>query len=1308
MSGLQAVPHAVVRAEEAIPEAARLYPGELLADRFLIECLAGVGGMGAVYKAKDLATKGFAAIKIVGKPRENDVERFAREAAVLSELSHPAIVRYIAHGLTSRGAPFLAMEWLDGHELSVALRHGGLRVEQSLVLMHRICGALALAHARGVVHRDLKPSNVFLVDGDAARAQLLDFGLARHESRTGSLTRAGSMLGTVGYMAPEQAMGASDVNARADVFALGCVLYECLTGRAAFSGQHDVAVLAKVLRQDPPKVSALRPDLGTHFDALFDGLLAKDPDARPRDAGVVLRILDALGSVQGIAPSGSPTIELLPVTRPEHRIVSVILGRTRDCAVVTRAPEDTAHETAALEQLTRRFGAEPAPLQHGGLLLVLAARDAVTASDQAVQAARCALCLSRLRPDLALSVATGRIDRASTIPVGAAIDEAAALLHGAEGSAPEIALDELTAGLLSSRFEVRKTAAGLALLRELEDSDAPRLLMGRVTPCVGRDKELGLLEATLAECSEDSVARAVLVTAPPGIGKSRLGREYLARAAETARVIVARADPMAPGSPLCLAQRLVRAAAGVSESDTPRAQRTLLERYLTTLFDSGKEPALEFLSDLIGVAADEPASARMQAARSDPEVMREQTQRAFVNWLDAEARQRPLVVLLDDLHWGDLPSVSYVEETLHALSDRPIMVVALARPEVHEQFPRLWQRVGVQEVRLKGLTRRSSERLARSLLAEQTPDSIIARVVELADGNAFFLEELIRRVAEGGTDFPQTVLAIVQSRLERLDPQARRALSAASTFGETFWVDGVRALLSAKSELRACFESLAREELVVRRPDARFRDHVEYTFRHAFVRDAAYEMTDEGERRSAHAKAGAWLESVGERDALLLADHFELGGLPSRATGWVVEAALAALEGGDWDRALVLSQRGVRLGATGHQRGELLLIRAYGSLWGTTNDIEGLAGALSSFPEGSTEWWLAISVLIYGTSMLSMSEQADAYGELAKQAPLPSELHGVTGQALHALTSAAVLMGKRELCWPMIDRVLLVATDPRGADSGFLAWYNLARCEVAYTNLADGVWRLEHALAWGRESERAMIANGSPSGHASTLFHRAMALRMVGQYQESARLMLESASLGEKSNNVLIKVYAELILLSRDLQKGRGARHQQRLQTLARSPNASIVQNVASVLADAAYRAGDFVGALDHAAQAAAGPTLLFQQTARWTLARTYLALSRPEQSLAEVDSALLSGSQGAYPHFTVDFLNCRALAQSALGQSDAAYQSLRRASRFVREVASTIHDSHLRASYLDNVHAHRTMRELAAQWQAHSGGDPV
>ncbi len=207
-----------------------LSPGDVLADRFVIERLAGSGGMGTIHRGKDLFTREAVAIKVMASERLGDANRFAQEAAVLAELSHPSIVRYIAHGTTPRAAPFLAMEWLDGEDLAERLARSPLTVEQSLMLFRRACEGVAAAHARGVVHRDLKPSNLFLVDRDPASLKVLDFGIARQREGTRTLTQSGTVLGTVGYMSPEQAMGPRDVDARADVFALGCVLFECLTG----------------------------------------------------------------------------------------------------------------------------------------------------------------------------------------------------------------------------------------------------------------------------------------------------------------------------------------------------------------------------------------------------------------------------------------------------------------------------------------------------------------------------------------------------------------------------------------------------------------------------------------------------------------------------------------------------------------------------------------------------------------------------------------------------------------------------------------------------------------------------------------------------------------------------------------------------------------------------------------------------------------------------------------------------------------------------------------------------------------------
>ncbi len=194
----------------------------------------------------------------------------------------------------------------------------------------------------------MKPSNVLLVDGEPARAKLLDFGIVRMELSGAAptatpMTRTGAVLGTVGYMSPEQAIGEKNLDARTDVFALGCVLFECLTGEPAFSGDHVVAVLAKVLREEAPRVRALRPELPEALDALVARMLSKDRGSRPEDGGAVLTELLALGSIAGGAP-GAGRRPAIGLSASEQRMTSVILAararrRGERCRSATRAGE---------------------------------------------------------------------------------------------------------------------------------------------------------------------------------------------------------------------------------------------------------------------------------------------------------------------------------------------------------------------------------------------------------------------------------------------------------------------------------------------------------------------------------------------------------------------------------------------------------------------------------------------------------------------------------------------------------------------------------------------------------------------------------------------------------------------------------------------------------------------------------------------------------------------------------------------------------------------------------------------------------
>ncbi|MBA2542258.1 MAG: serine/threonine protein kinase, partial [Deltaproteobacteria bacterium] len=216
----------------------------VIADRFDLERIAGKGGMGAVWRATDRASGQVVAVKLMTGDAH---ARFVREAQVLAELVHPRIVRYIAHG-EADDVPYLAMEWLEGMDLGKRLRIGLLDIDEAVAVVRYTAEALTIAHAAGIVHRDIKPNNLFLVDGEIAGLKVLDFGIARtlDVAQTRAMTRTGMVIGTPGYMAPEQARGDRDLDVRADVFALGCVLYEAVTGRAPFVGA-GFGLLAKVL-----------------------------------------------------------------------------------------------------------------------------------------------------------------------------------------------------------------------------------------------------------------------------------------------------------------------------------------------------------------------------------------------------------------------------------------------------------------------------------------------------------------------------------------------------------------------------------------------------------------------------------------------------------------------------------------------------------------------------------------------------------------------------------------------------------------------------------------------------------------------------------------------------------------------------------------------------------------------------------------------------------------------------------------------------------------------------------------------------
>ncbi|MEO7092826.1 MAG: AAA family ATPase, partial [Polyangiales bacterium] len=841
--------------------------------------------------------------------------------------------------------------------------------------------------SRGVIHRDINPRNVFIPGDRLDAPKVLDFGIARPTAATWALTIPGSQLSTPGYMAPEQARGDVDVDARADVFAIGCVLFECLAGRPVFAGDNIMALLSKVLLEEPPRVGTLRP-IPPQLDDLVRRMLSKSADGRPRDGAAVVAALAAIAL--GTEEEPAPSIEAPPASlgEIEQRLVCVVMaGPSADRAVQSEA-STLASEGADVATRSRlqRFGARTEWLADGSVVATLVSDG--DATDHAAQAARFALALREVVKNGPIVLATGRGVVTGRTPVGEVLDRAARLLQ--EGSNPTavstetpsgepvdlaargpttgtpIRIDDVTAGLLDLRFDVADDPNGRELRGTRDSSDSARTVLGRATSCVGRDRDLSTLEATFLEVASESVARAVLVVGTAGLGKSRLRREFLRRVrrrGEPVEVLFGRADPMSAGAPFAMIAQAVRSAAGISDGEPlPVRRQKIAARVARAVPEADRARVAEFLGELIGAPFPDDHSVQLQAARRDPMLRGDQMRRAWEDWIRAECSRQPLVVLLEDLHWGDLPTVKIIDATLRNLHDQPLMVLALARPEVHELFPSVWQQRGVAELRLAPLTKKAGEKLVREVLGDKIGDDVVQRVVEHAAGNPFCLEELIRAQAEGRSDvLPGTVLATAQARLERLGAGARRVLRAASVFGEAFWRGGVVALLGGVDrthDVGEWLQYLVDREVIAVRGRRKFPGEDEFAFQHTIMREAAYAMLTPEDRTLGHRLAATWLETAGEGDALTLAQHYDRGKTADGALRWYRRAAEQALEGGDLEATLARAALAIGQGAQGNDLGRLRLLEAEAHKWRGENPLalRAALAAMELLPRGDAAW----------------------------------------------------------------------------------------------------------------------------------------------------------------------------------------------------------------------------------------------------------------------------------------------------------------------------------------------------------------
>ena len=780
-------------------------------------------------------------------------------------------------------------------------------------------------------------------------------------------------------MAPEQIQGEADVGTAADIWALGAVLYEALTLSSPFSDPRLPQLLTSIISHSPAPLLAQRPDIGEPLAALVHRMLQKNPERRPQTGAALLRELAALSSSQDEAATPQPR---MPATWPPSDSLRKTLSSTEQRVQGFLLVADPASKgsaawiSAELQHEAVRRGASFYIVRDGSLIIAM--NDSAGPIEDATRLSRLALSLRALAPGGAFLITT-RL----AVSEGSVIHELVA-----SAASGEIRLDDATASLLESRFEIqRQPDCAVQLLGERQ-VEAQRTLLGQHTSLVGRRRELDILHGLLAQCTEEGSARAALVTAPPGMGKSRLQAEFvrsLVEQAQEVEILIGYGDSMAAGAPYLLLGSALRRRAGINRGDPIEVRRQSLVQWVAQLFPADEVVRISaFLGEVAGVPFPSEVDLALVAARREPSLMANSIAMAWERFLSIQSKRRPVLLILDDAHHGDLPSMKLVERALSRLHQSPILVLALARPEVRITFPQLFAEHPLTELRLEALGRKACEALIRQVLGSSVSKEWIERAIEYSGGNAFFLEEIIRAAVTGAElELPETVLGMLQARICQFGPEARRVLQVASVFGERFRFDGLQALLGDKIgdfPLADLLSYLCDREILVRLSGSylgNLAEHAEYRYQHALVREAAYEMLTIEDRKIAHRAVADFLEVGGDSDPRLLAEHLTKSQELARAIKHYLRAAERALHANDLSTVLSWVDKVDQAGAGREEQGRALALRATVSYWqghyAPTYDYA--VAAIALLRPGSAIWFQVIGQAAAAAGRQDRSEE---------------------------------------------------------------------------------------------------------------------------------------------------------------------------------------------------------------------------------------------------------------------------------------------------------------------------------------------
>ena len=950
-----------------------LAPDDVIARKYrLIEKL-GEGGMGVVYKAEDLRLKRKVALKFLPpwlEPDEDARRRFMQEAQAASILEHPNICTIHEIGEVENGQTYIAMAYYTGETLEKKIDRGALALEQAVDIVIQLARGLLMAHSAGIIHRDIKPSNVMVTSEGTIK--ILDFGLAKLCDQP-LLTRTQARVGTVYYMSPEQT-GSEDVDQRTDLWALGVVFYELLTGKRPFEGEREQAVIQAILNSSPLPPSELQKGIPDDAERIIFKCLQKDPNDRYASAERLITDLQKLkGSLDLeryetlIERKKAPEIREETERRQATVLFAEISGYAEMLGILDL--EEMSAVSGRLftifGSIFEKYGARIDKIVGGTMMAVFGIPVAIeNAPQKAINAAlELRESLERFNrvdmPKIPLAVHIGI--ETGTIIAGV-IDAGGKKESSILGDAVNLAdhLRRLTAkgdiyvGPLTHKHaqddfqfeplkpltvEGRKASLVAFKLMSLEKKmhrgrlSAERMIHSEM---VGRDGELDRLKFQVLKVinGEGSI---VNIIGDAGIGKSRLLAE-LAAEKEIQRVAFLKGRALSVGKNLSFHPLLdmLRGWAQIKDEDAPISSARKLERAIQDVHPQGLSEIFPFVATMMGLKLTGPYAERLRGIEG--EALEKLILKSLRELLIRASEVRPVVLAIDDLHWADLTTLEFLESLFRLAETHRVLFLNIFRPDYPETSGRIARKVrerhparGV-EIRLGPLSRDHCELLIQNLMnIKGLPLSLRELIIQKTEGNPFFIEEVVRSfIDEGavvaGPDgfrvtekvdtvvIPETIQEILMSRIDRLDEKTRSLLKLASVIGRNFFYRILVRVAQSVEGIDDKLEFLKGVQLIIERQRL---EELEYLFKHALVQEVTYDSILIKKRKELHRQVAEAIESVfAERLQEfygMLAYHYSCGESLEKAEIYLVKAGQEALKAAASTEAIYYYQEALRL-----------------------------------------------------------------------------------------------------------------------------------------------------------------------------------------------------------------------------------------------------------------------------------------------------------------------------------------------------------------------------------------------------------